>query len=214
MDEKENPAENAEETVEVAEDQGSPEADEVTEADDESAEEGDEEVFVDDESEAPPVAQRKTNKDFIIARKNRKIAKLQKEAEEADEDGGQEGTEDQEDLDLSGLEPIIKNHIDAEDAREVDAFLAENPDFAIYKAKVMRWMKDESRRALPVEDIFFSVAGRAMMKIGAERAKKAELKAKQTQVGGGSNREAMKPKEVWKMSNEEFEAEQLRVRRG
>ncbi len=219
MDEETIPADNAEVT-----DTPAPEAEEAegangaTEVDDDSStEDADEEVFVDDEAEEPPVTARKTNKDFIIARKNRQLAKLKEKVETPNDDNGGSSEEpDAEDdgVDLSGLEPIINNHIEAEDTREVESFIAENPDFAPYKAKVMKWMKHESRRALPVEDLFFAVAGRAMMKIGAQRAQKANEKAKQTQAGGGTNREAMKPKDAWAMTDAEFQAEQLRVRRG
>lgn len=185
------------------------------------------ESFADDDAE-PPVNQRKTAKDFIIARKNAKIAKL-KAAQppvdpqnpnptapvSADDEGaGDEEGEEEDGISLDGLAPIVEEHIAARDAQEVKSFLAENPDFAPFAPKVERWMKHPSRRHLPVSTIFAEVAMDNMMKIGADRARKADEKAKQTQAGGGSNRAAVAPKDWRNAPADELAAEQLRVRQG
>ena len=182
--------------------------------------------FSDDDGE-PTVNTRKTAKDFIIQRKNAKIAKLAKqqaangkqedqsedEPDEGDNDGVS-GDESNEQEPLEAMRPIVEKHLATEDAKEVDAFLKDHPDFEPYRAKVERWMKHDSRRNLPVSSIFFEVAGEHLMRIGAERARKADQKAKESQAGGGSNRDAVSPVDWSKASREEFEAEQMRVRFG
>ena len=184
------------------------------------------EQFADDNGE-PPVNQRKTAKDFIIARKNAKIAKLQAAQNPVDPqnpspaapvstdgDGGGDEEADSDEISLDGLAPIVEEHIAARDSQEVKGFIAENPDFAPFAPKVERWMKHPSRRHLPVSTIFAEVAMDNMMKIGADRARAADAKAKQTQAGGGSNRGAVAPKDWRNAPPDELAAEQLRVRQG
>lgn len=191
------------------------------------AEGTDDDVYVDDGKEEPAVKQRKSNADFIIARKNAKIEKLRKQQDaakasdanksdaQADDDDADDADSDDESLNLEGLAPIVEKHLESEDAQEVAAFLDEHPDFKPFEATVKRYMKHPSRRHLPVDELFFAVAGKNMIKMGAERERKAREKASQTQAGGGSNREdTQAPKDAWKMTPEEFEAEKLKVRQG
>lgn len=188
------------------------------------AEAGD--TFVDDGSE-PAVNQRKTKKDYIIARKNAKIAKLaaQQARENADIDAepeesessseGAEDAEADEENPLEALTPIVDEHIATQDAHEVTEFLKEHPDLGIYAEKVEKWMKHPSRRNLPVKAIFAEVAFDHLMKLGADRARKADAEAKETQAGGGgSNRDAVSPIDWKTATKEQVAAEQLRVRQG
>lgn len=187
--------------------------------------------FADDNAD-PAENKRKTAKDYIIQRKNAKIAKLKKQqqegakpegdkpeddepGEQADDEGAEpDGEGDDAPPYLEGLRPIVEKHIATEDAKEVEAFLKDHPDLEPYKAKVERWMKHPSRRHLPVSSIFFEVAGEHLMRIGATRARKADQKAKETQMGGGPNREATQPIDWSKATPEQLEAEQMRVRQG
>lgn len=190
------------------------------------ADSDDSDEFVDDGKEEPPVQKRKSNADFIIARKNAKIAKLKEQQDAAkapdanksdaqadDDDASDDGDDDS--VNLEGLAPIVQKHLEAEDAQEVAKFLEEFPDFKPFEAKAKRWMQHPSRRHLPVEDIFFAIAGRNMVKMGAERERKAREKAAASQSGGGSSRtDGQKPKTAWDMTQDEFEAEKLKVRQG
>lgn len=207
--------------------QGGADESKTTEAETAStdAEAGD--TFVDDGSE-PTVNQRKTAKDFIIERKNAKIAKLAAkqaqarnadiDADPEDSDSSSEGAEDagaDEENPLEALTPIVDEHIAAQDAHEVTEFLKEHPDLGMYAEKVEKWMKHPSRRNLPVKTIFAEVAFDHLMKIGADRARKADAEAKETQAGGGgSNRDAVSPIDWRTASKEEVAAEQHRVRQG
>lgn len=181
--------------------------------------------FEDDGAE-PVVKQRKTAKDFIIERQQRKIAKMQKqggdgEGGESDDDddsgnpagNGKDGGKDGDDAtQMEALRPIIDQHLADQDAQEVTSFLEGNPDFAPYTSQVERWMKHESRRQIPVDELFYAAAGKHLLKMGADRVRKADAAAKDTQSGGASNRQGVAPIDWSKATREELEAEKQRVR--
>lgn len=179
--------------------------------------------FVDDGTE-PPTKARMSSKDFIIQRQQAKIAKLKAKADEGGDAGDTGEGEDEEvapeDEALIGkvvakkFAPFLDKAQSTEDDREISEFVAKNPEFKPFEAKVRRYIAHPSRRQLPVESVFYEVAGRGLLKIGADRQKKADEDAKQTQTGGGSGRSGEGGKTAWDMSKEEFEAEQARVRRG
>lgn len=167
---------------------------------------------------------RKRNADFIIERKNRKIAKLQDKGAGKDDDKGadEEGDDDvaPEDEEVitkvvqKHLKPIVDRAAAEEDKQEIDSFVAANPDFKPYADKVAKWAKHPSRAGIPIKTLFYEVAGDDLLKIGAERAKKAGDKARETGAGGGANRDGAGggTKPVAEMTQEEFEAEQNKVR--
>jgi hypothetical protein len=172
----------------------------------------------------PAVSSRMTAKDFIIQRQQKKIERLKsKTVSEADpEEEKPEAADDEvapEDEALitkvvaKKFAPFLNKSMADDDEKEVSAFIAENPDLKPYEAKVKRYMSHPSRRHLPVETIFYEVAGKDLLKLGADRARKADEEAKQTQTGGGTSTAEAKPKNALQMTKEEFEAEQERVRR-
>ncbi len=154
-----------------------------------------------EDNKEPDVKKRKTAKDFIIERQARKLAKKEVVAtkkddeEEEHEDEPDEGDVDEEDAkvikkvlgkELSRtLAPILERQIAEEDEVEVQGFLAQNPDFKKYEAKARNYMKHPSRREVPIKAIFYEVAGDDLLKIGAERAKKANDDALRDSAGGG-----------------------------
>lgn len=165
----------------------------------------------------PTVAQRKTAKDFIIERQQRKIAKMQSRSTEEGEEGA---SEEQGDVDsespseIEALRPIIEEHLSNQDAQEVTEFLSKNPDFGPFTEQVEKWMKHESRRQIPVDELFFAAAGKHLMKIGADRARKADREARETQTGGAPNRESSAAIDWSTATKEQLEAEKHRVRTG
>jgi hypothetical protein len=175
----------------------------------------------------PP--KRKRNVDFIIERKAQKIAKSKDkgngadkgkdEEEDADADNDEEDVapEDAKIIDkriAKALKPFADKQVQEQDKAEVDAFVSANPDFKPYADKVLKWAQHPSRQGIPIESIFYEVAGKDLMKIGAERGKKADEEAKKTNAGGGNNRGGNNggTKPVWEMSKDEFEAEQAKTR--
>ena len=198
-----------------------------------SAPEKKEEAPQGDDQNEPEVRQRKTAKDFIIERQQRKIEKLKKQP--SGDDGGQGGngddSDDEEDEDdekdgqkqlmrkllqeevLPNLTPILEKHVQTEDDAEVQEFLSKNPDFKPYEAQARRFMSHPSRRSLPIKSIFYEVAGDDLMRIGAERSKKADEEAKATQSGGGSSRGDEGQTDVWSLSPAEFAKKREEIRR-
>lgn len=179
----------------------------------------------DDDGKDPEVKPRKTPQDFIIERKNRKIAKLQNKGDQGEGEGG-EGDEEEnevapEDADLIKkvvspmIAPIVEKSLEAEDEKEIQEFLKENSDFKPYEQKVRRFMKHPSRRQLPIKSLFYEVAGDDLLKIGADRKAKADEEAKHSQSGGGSNRAGEgQEKSAWELPKDEFEAKKEKIRRG
>lgn len=175
-----------------------------------------------DSDEKPALADeepktRKRNIDFILERKNRKIEKLQEKGSVEDN----EEEDDYVDPDAQklvqkeiqkALSPFLQKQIEEEDANEINSFLQENPDFKPYADKVRKFAQHESRKHLPIKSIFYEVAGPDLLKIGADRAKRAGDEAKETNAGGGSGDTSTAEKSVWELTPEEFAAKQEEIR--
>lgn len=162
---------------------------------------------------------RKRNVDFILERKNRKIEKLQSKGKDDDADQGEEeddlADEDAKVIDRRVgkiLSPFIAKQMADEDKQEIADFVTTNPDFKPYAERVAKYAQHESRKNMPIKAIFYEVAGDDLLKIGAERAKKADKEAKHSQAGGGDNRGGDAPKDVWSLTPQEFAAEQEKIR--
>lgn len=147
-----------------------------------------------EDNKEPEIRTRKTAKDFILERQQKKIAKLEakKNEEDSDDESDEDDDIDEEDEKVikkvasKMLAPIFEKQIAEEDEMEVQQFVANNPDFKPYEAKVKVFMKHPSRRDLPIESIFYEVAGPDLLKIGAARAKAADDEARENSAGGGS----------------------------
>lgn len=182
----------------------------------------------DDEDDGSEPEQRKrlSAKDFIIQRQQKKLAKKAKAPKDnSDVDDDNEGSQDDDEIAPEDEElitkvvakkfaPIIDKSLAADDEQEIQDFLKTNPDFKPFEAKVRRFMQHPSRRALPIKSIFYEVAGDKLLKIGAERAKQADKKAKDSQTGGGSNRGGEADQNVWDLTPEQFAQKQEKIRRG
>lgn len=177
------------------------------------------------DNDEPPVRPRKTAKDFIIERKERKIAKLQQQlqkkgdgADDADDDDndGDDNSQNDKKFILETVEPIlnplIEKSLQQEDETEIQEFISKNPDFKPYEARARKFMQHPSRRQLPVKSIFYEVAGDDLLKIGAKRAAEADDKAKNGQSGGGSGRGGDAKPNAWAMSDKDFQTMQEQVR--
>lgn len=175
-----------------------------------------------DTDEEPPT--RKKNVDFIIERKAQKLAK---EKNKVSEDKGGDDNDNDDDEDIAPedakvidqrvnkiLSPFIQKQQAEENKLEANDFVTANPQFKPYVDKVLKWAQHPSRSSLPISSIFYEVAGKDLLKIGADMEKKASDKAKETNAGGGNNRggNGGGTKPVWEQSAEEFEAEQAKVR--
>lgn len=175
-----------------------------------------------DENEEPKTRERKDTASFIINRKAKTIEKLRKSQKE---DAEPEENEEEEDVapedetlikKVMGpiIAPLAEKLIAEEDNNEINEFLSKNPDFKPFEAKARKFIAHPSRRHLPVETIFYEVAGPSLIKLGAERQKAADEKAQKAGVGGGSDRGGSGASDVMKMPKDAFEAKQEKVRRG
>lgn len=205
--------------------------DEVVETDKSDDEKGEKPDEADKGSEKKPESKptpqadeepktRKRNIDFILERKNEKIKKLEEKANGADEiDLDNEDNLDPNDAKIiqkqvaKVLKPFISKQMIDEDTQEIDNFVKANADFAPYADKVKRYAQHASRKDMPIASIFYEVAGNDLLKLGADRAKKADLEAKHSKAGGGSNKGGGDgAKSTWDLTPEEFEAQKEAVR--
>lgn len=213
-------------TDEEAGDAGTSENDSVENSDEAEAEGGESKDKKPEAKPTPPADEepktRKRNIDFILERKDRKIQKLQEKKPDA-ADAEEEQIEQDDDMDpddaklidnriKSYLEPLAKKQMQDEDAQEIGDFVKQNPDFAPYAAKVLKNAQHPSRKDIPIEALFYEVAGKDLMKIGAERAAKANAQARKSQAGGGAPKGSEAPKGAWDLSPEEFSAQQEAIR--
>ena len=163
-----------------------------------------------------PKTRKRSNIDFILARKDKKIKKLQKEIDGAEEPDDDDDLIDEDDARIIDsriskiMTPLLERQAQNEDAREIAEFVQNNPDFAQYADKVARYSKHPTRREVPIASLFYEVAGEDLLRIGAERARKADDKAKDSGSGGGSGLGGGE-KSVWDLTPEEFEAKQHEV---
>lgn len=160
---------------------------------------------------------RKRNIDFILERKDRKIAKLSEKANNADHE--EEDDIDNDDAEIidkriqKALTPFVSKQMQEEDQQEIATFIAQNPDFAPYADKVKKFAQHPSRKEMPIQSIFYEVAGPDLLKIGADRARKSLAESRKSNAGGGSGTKGAEgPKNVWDLSPEEFEKQQQEVR--
>jgi len=191
--------------------------------DSQDADKGKQDVKPPEEDAEPTTRQRMSPKDFIIQRQQKKIEKL-KDKSQHSENADNEEKEDEDEIApedealiskvvAKRFAPLLEKTMADEDSKEISDFLSENPEFKPYEAKARKYISHPSRRHLPISSIFYEVAGKDLMKLGAERGRKADEEARQTQTGGGSGRGGNEGKKIWNMSPQEFAAEQEKVRR-
>lgn len=167
----------------------------------------------DSAEETPPV--KKTPKDFIIERQLKRRQESEDRIREletklAELQGGP--TDTSKELDVS--QDFLEHTRDLERRMEIKDFVAENPAFAQYKDKMMKWAKHDAYARVPVEQLAYAVAGPEMFKQTSGEVQQATLEAQSSKVTGGSvaPMEAPKPKGYSQMTNAEFMAEVNRVK--
>ncbi|MFH1559018.1 MAG: hypothetical protein ABIC19_00655 [Patescibacteria group bacterium] len=221
MPEEINSTETGEESQEETETQtgetGDQNTDDNKEGDDGNAAEEDENKSLEQkpsgEDDELEIGTRKSPKDYIIERKERKIKKLEAQSKN-DNDEEDESEEDDvlpedekiiEKVVEKKLTPIFQRQLAAEDEQEVQNFVNTNPEFKSYEVKVRKLMAHPSRAQVPISSLFYEAAGPHLMKLGAQKAKEADNEANQSNAGGGSSRDTGDKKVDWNaMPNEEF----------
>ncbi len=170
----------------------------------------------------PPVRVRKTAKDFIIERQQKKLAKAKDGEVDKDSEGKDPEVDPEDEAAIRSVAtkvaaemvaPIYEGQIEAEDIAEVGQFVADNPDFKPYEARVKAFMKHPSRKDVPIKSLFYEAAGDDLLKIGAKRALAAADEAARSAAGGGSPEGGDgEGKPDWaNMGKEEFERRKLQM---
>lgn len=200
-------------------------ADDDDDSDSDSDEDEEEETFEDDGSE-PTV---RDTSYYVGLRHGKKAARQSKKDTNAgDDDEGDGSDDDDEDDDIhpedreilnsavqNAVKPLTDKLAKQEDAKELNAFLTENPAFKPYEKRIERFMQHPTRKGLPVSTIAMEAVGtEGMMKIGARMARSADHK-KQTSKSapGGGKRGGGDAKNVWDMPADDFSKMQEEVRR-
>jgi hypothetical protein len=227
MGEENTGAENTEEQSEDTgqDDTGSGEGENESEENAEDGAEGEENQGDDDEE--PPV-RKKTAKDYIIERKNKKIEKLKNKKDDGEEDDGDSdedddvSPEDEKVVDkiiqkkygdkFAKLDQANKAAEEAKDQGELKQFLTDNPNFKPFEKKIWKHWQHPSRNHLPLSDVVYAVAGPQLLKLGAKLGAQADNKARKTSSGGNSARNAGGKIDYSSMTDAEFDAHVEKVK--
>jgi len=170
------------------------------------------------DADEEPKTRKRSNIDFILQRKNEKIEKLkngkggEQRPPEGDEDIDDEDAEIIDKRISKFMNPLLEKQAEDEDAKEIAEFVQKNPDFAKYANKVAKFSKHPTRKAVPISSIFYEVAGEDLIKLGADRARIADDKARESGSGGSAGNGGAE-KSVWDLTPEEFTAKQQEVMR-
>lgn len=178
------------------------------------------------EPEEPPV--RKTPIDYILERKMRKLEKLKAEKLKAVESElAEHGEEEEESIDPEDEDKIDKviqkkygsqlSEMSAQKVKvEVQEFLNNSKEgkyFKEFEETIVKYATHPSRAHLPIASIAYEVAGSKLLQIGAKMAKEADIEASRTKAGGTPAR-TTGVKDYSSLSDEEMEAEILKVKGG
>ena len=156
-----------------------------------------------DDDEDVPTRKPKTPADFVALRRGKALAKARDDAKKGKGQGGDEGDDEGDDDDANDTDPrsIVQKEIakalkplaDRAEQDEVDTeiatFVHDNPDFKEFAPKVAKWSQNEAWKGVPIERIFYAVAGKQLLKIGADRTREADKNARKGRTGGSNGGE-------------------------
>lgn len=166
---------------------------------------GDDSEEDEDDGSEPETRRPKTNAEWAAWRKANKGTKskdTQKKGDEGndDDEAGESDEDDADDLSpedakaidkriAKAVAPFRQQAIEAEVDAGISQFLNANPDFKPFEAKARRFALHPSRQNIPIKSIFYEVAGDKLLKIGADRVRKADKKANETKTKGSATNE-------------------------
>lgn len=177
----------------------------------------------DDDGEEPEIRRPKTNAEWAAWRKANKGSKQKDQQKEGDkgnddDDAGESDEDDADDLSpedakaidkriAKAVAPFRQQAIEAEVDAGISQFLNANPDFKPFEAKARRFALHPSRQNLPIKSIFYEVAGDKLLKIGADRVRKADKEARKTKTNGSATGGEQGSKSYKDMPLSDFEKE-------
>ena len=201
-----------------------PESENQKKVDEEGGKE-DQDKEKDEGKEEPPT--RKSKKDYIINRLQKRKEKLQKKEEDSEE-----YSEDEDEMipsDRKAFKKVIDEEVGAKveelekmkieeeeekelvrDMKEVDEFVSKNEQFKPYRDKILKWWQHPTRKNLPLKAVAYEIAGDDLIMLGAERERKANENAFGSSTGSDSATVTFS-KKVSEMTDKEFEEYQTKV---
>lgn len=84
--------------------------------------------------------------------------------------------------------PLTQRMQDQQDTIEVDGFIQSKPEFAKYRAVVLKYIKSPAYSNIPVHNIMAMVSAKDQQRIGAKIEREAQEKAKATKNPGNTTR--------------------------
>lgn len=170
----------------------------------------------DDEDEEPKV--RKSAKDFIIERKNKKINKLKKEKKEKESEFSDEGSQEIDDKIQEGLKPFLNRIRGNADDQELKDVFTKYPNAKKMEKTLRKYMDHPAYKDVPISFIYLGLAKQSMDKAERleEKKKKADEEALGDTTGGNTKRlkKLSKIPDVTGMSDKEVEALSNKIKAG
>jgi len=158
---------------------------------------GDEPKFDDDATPVVPV--KKSNAQFIIGRKNKKIEKLQSKSDDKDKEDPDLDDEPEDDDNLSEpakdaiskeidnrIKPIVETLVKSADENELKDLFTTTPDAKKYEKHIRAYMGHDLYKSVAPEVIYHHLAFHNALAIGAKKSKVADKEANLNK-GGGRN---------------------------
>lgn len=192
---------------------------EETEEEKEAREKKEKEDRKAEEDEQPPT--RRSAKDHIIQRQQKKIKKLKGESDGEGDEGGEGGEEvtpegrtaiqKEVEKGLTPMREIVRTQSDEQELKDV---FAKYPDAKKIEERIRKYMGAEGYEKTPVEFIYLGLAAKEMKL--QEKRNKADEDAKGGKTGGhGKRKKSLSPiPDVRDMPGKEFDALVNKVKRG
>ena len=169
-----------------------------------------------EESTRPP----KGPQDYIMERLQRKkeqqaqeLAELKSKLDSLQQDQPKEKTQTD---DLNPLAKEVMDELVAEKRDlEIRNWIAGNPEFQKYEEKMLAWTKESAWKQIPAAQLAYAVAGPELSQHIHTIKSQADIQAEQSRPASGAltGSKTSGVKNIWDMSESEFNAEVDRVRR-
>lgn len=112
---------------------------------------------------------------------------------------------------LGGMAEKLSRVEKLENEAEVNGFIAAKPEFAKFKPAILKYMEHPAYKNIPAHNIAKIVAGDNLMKLGAQKEREAQKKAKETEGNGTTVRKTTTPVDWTSASKDDYEAQRAKV---
>ncbi len=151
-----------------------------------------------DDTATPEIPVRKSNAQFIIERKNKKIKKLESKADDgADDDKGDTPEDEEDDSGLSEdaskaiakevetkIKPLQDILVSKANEEELKDLFTSTPEAKKYENHIKAYLQHDAYKNVPPDVIYHHLAFNQALAIGAKKKTVADKEAKQSKNGG------------------------------